>query len=53
MKQDVLDNYLTIFFGVRNFGNTSVMRVIFFWKDSKFNIYFENAKNIPEKLFGF
>ena len=50
-KQDYLDNYLTTFFRVRNFRNTSAMRVIFFWKCSKFNPDFKNAKKNPENLF--
>ena len=32
LKQDFLDIYLTAFFGVRKFKNTSAMRVIFFPK---------------------
>ena len=36
-KQDFLDIDVTMFFGVRNFGNTSAMRVIFFLK--MFQIY--------------
>ena len=31
-KRKFLDSYLTTYFGVRNFGNTSAMRVIFFLK---------------------
>ena len=30
LKRDSLDIYLTTLFGVRSFGNTSAMRVIFF-----------------------
>ena len=29
--------------GVRNFGNTKSMRVIFFFKRSKFQLHFKNA----------
>ena len=36
-------------FGVRNFENTKSMRVIFFSKDLKFNINFQNAANTWEK----
>ena len=32
LKKDFLNIYLITFFGVRNFGNTSAMRVIFFLK---------------------
>ena len=32
VKRDFLDIFLTKFFGVRNFKNTSVMRVLFFSK---------------------
>ena len=32
LKRDFLDTYLTMDFGVRNFRNTSAMRVIFFPK---------------------
>ena len=32
LKLHFLDNYLPTFFGVRNFGNTSAMRVIFLKK---------------------
>ena len=53
LKEDFLDNYLTTFFGVRNCGNPSAMRFIFFWKCSKVNIDFKNAKKIPEKVFCF
>ena len=31
-ERDFLGIYLTMFLGVRNFGNTSAMRVIFFLK---------------------
>ena len=42
LKRDFLDNYVTTFLGVRNFGNTSAMRVIFFAK--MFNILFKFQK---------
>ena len=32
LKRDFLDIDLTTFFGVSNFGNTSAMTLIFFWK---------------------
>ena len=50
LKRDVEDNYLTTPFGVRNFGNTSTLRFIFFWKCSKFNTNFKNAKTNWEKV---
>ena len=49
----LLDIYLTTFFGVCNFGNTTAMRVIFFKKCSKFNIDFDNALKNSEKRFCF
>ena len=30
LNRDFLDIYLTTFFGVRNFGNKSAMKVLFF-----------------------
>ena len=44
LKRDFLDKYLTTFFGVRNFGNESAMKVIFFLQYSKFNVDFGNAR---------
>ena len=35
MKRDFLEIRLTTFFGVRNFGNTSAMRRMFFLKKFK------------------
>ena len=32
LKRDFLDIYLTTLFGIRNLGNTSAMRVVFFLK---------------------
>ena len=53
-KQDFFDIDLTRFFGVRKFGNTSAMRVIFFfWKCSKFKLDFKNAEKKSEKVFYF
>ena len=37
LKREFLDIYLSKPFAVRNFGNTEAMRVILFWKVSKFN----------------
>ena len=39
MKGDFLDIDVTMFFGVRNFGNTSATRV---------NVFFENVQNLNE-----
>ena len=39
LKQDFLDIDVTMFFEVRNFGNTSAMRVI---------LFFENVQNLNE-----
>ena len=39
MKGDFLDIDVTIFFGVRNLGNTSATRV---------NLFFENVQNLNE-----
>ena len=50
-EKEFLDNYITTFFGVRNFGNTWGMSVIVFWKCSKFNLDSENAKNNSRKKF--
>ena len=58
-KEEFLDIDLTTFFGALNFGNTSTMKVIFFWKMLKPNINFKNAKKkkkkkkIGEKFFVF
>ena len=53
LKQDFLDIYLTRFFGMRSFGNTLAMRVIFFWKFWKYYRYFKNAEKNWEKVFTF
>ena len=52
LNYDLLDIYLTTFFGALNFGNPSAMRVTFFGKCVKFNIDFNNAKKNSEKVFG-
>ena len=41
------------FFGDGNFENTSVMRVIFFLKCSKFNVDLKNEDKNREKVFYF
>ena len=53
LKEDFLEIYLTKFFGVRNFGNTSAVRVIFFGNYSKLNMYFKNAVTNSENVFCF
>ena len=40
-------------FGVRNFGNTKAMRVIFFTKRSKFQLDFENAAKFEKNFCDF
>ena len=53
-KWDFLGIDLTRFFGVRNFGNTSGMRLNFFFRIcSKFNLHFRNAEKDWEKVFCF
>ena len=48
-----LNVFPTTYFGVRNDGNTSAVRVIFFKKCSKFNVDFKNAEKDSEKVFLF
>ena len=50
---DFSDIYQITFFGDGNFENTSVMRVIFFLKCSKFNVDLKNEDKNPEKVFYF
>ena len=52
-ESGLLDIYITTFFGVFNFGNTSAMSVIFFQKCPKFNVDCHNAKANSEKKFCF
>ena len=49
LKQDLLDICLTTYFGALIFGNTWIMRVIFFRKYSKFNVDSENPQKNWEK----
>ena len=44
LKHEFLEICLITFCGVSDFGTTSAMRVIFFWKCSKFNVYFRNGE---------
>ena len=53
LKRDFLVIYLTTFFGSGKFKNTSAMRVITFWKCSKFNLNLENGKKSLENISGF
>ena len=56
LKRDFLGFYLTTFFGVRKFKNTSAMRVIFFLKMFKIEFKFRNSKKKKknsEKFFRF
>ena len=54
LKCDFLDIYLTTFFGIRNFGNTTAMWVIFFLKGLKILPTFEKCRKIiDKKLFAF
>ena len=49
LKRDFLDIYLTTFFGVRKFKNTSTMRVIFFLKMFKIESKFRKCQKKKEK----
>ena len=51
LKRDLLGIYLTTFFGVRKFKNTSAMRVIFLWKMFKIQSKFEKCKKKFKKSF--
>ena len=53
LKGDFWEIWLTTFFGVRNFGNTSAMKVIFFRKCWEFTIAFANAAKNWESVFSF
>ena len=53
MKRDFLEIWLTTFFGVRNFGNKSAMKVIFFWKCSIVNLHFKSAVSNWENVLSF
>ena len=52
-EQYFLDIYLTTFFGVHNFKNTSAMRVIFTSKIFKIECKFYKRKKEMEKTFPF
>ena len=51
LKRDFLDIYLTTYFCVRKFRNTSGMRVIFFLKIFKIEPTFRKCKNKIDKNF--
>ena len=51
LKRDSTDIYLITVFGDGNLGHTSTMRVIFFWKWSKFNVDFKNGAKNCKKSF--
>ena len=51
-ERDFLDIYLITFFGVRNCGNTSAMRVMFFFKKCSNIIHIsEIQREIEQKSF--
>ena len=51
LKVDFLEICLTTFFGVRNFGSTLAMTLIFFWKCSCVKIVFKIVETNSEKVF--
>ena len=53
LKGYFLDIYVSIFFGVRKFKNTSAIMVPFFRKCSKLNLHLENVKKNSENNFRF
>ena len=53
LKCDFVDIYLTTFFGIRNFGNTSATKVIFFLEVFKFYLHFKNEERKLRKSFLF
>ena len=53
LKRDFLDIYLTTFFGIRNFGNTSAMRVTFLVKVFKILSTLQKCRKTLEKAFCF
>ena len=50
-ETDILDIYLTVFFGVRKFKNTSAMRVISFLKMFEIKYKFRKHKKKLKKYF--
>ena len=54
MNWDFLDIYLATFFEVRNFGNKSAMRLIFFSENVQNLMYISKMQQkIQQKLFAF
>ena len=53
LKEEFLEIWLTTFFGLRNFGNTSARTVIFLWKCLKFNLAFKIEETNWENVFCF
>ena len=53
LKWDFFHIYLTTFFACRNLRNKSARASSFFWKWSKYNLDFENARKNSEKVFRF
>ena len=54
MKRDFLDIDVTMFFGVRHFGNTSGVRVILFFENvQNLNEISKMQKKIAKKVFVF
>ena len=51
LQLDFLNIYLTTFFGVSNFGKIRAIKVIYFEKSSKFDVYLKNAHKDSEKVF--
>ena len=51
LKLDFLDIYLTTLLGVRNFGNTSAVRIIFFFENIQNLIYISKMQEEIEKMF--
>ena len=51
LKTDFLDIYLTMFFGIRKFKNTSAMSVILFLKMLKIESKFIKCKKEIQKIF--
>ena len=50
MRGEFLEIWLTTFFGVLDFGNTSAMRVTSFWECSQFNLHFKNVEKNSENV---
>ena len=53
LKRESIDIYLIIFLGDRNFGNTSAMRVMFFFENIQNLIFMSKVQKKIEKTFFF